>query len=139
MRRATLSAVAAVAFALLVAACGNKETRDTAPETVVGSVPTETGGAPAEPGEEPAAPSGEGDPTAGEEVFAAAACGSCHTLSAAGTNGTIGPNLDESQPDLELVIDRVTNGAGAMPAFGGTLSEQEIADVAAYVVASTSG
>ena len=37
-------------------------------------------------------------------------CGSCHTLADAGTNGTIGPNLDESQPPVELVVDRVTNG-----------------------------
>ena len=31
------------------------------------------------------------------------------------------------------MVDRVTNGAGAMPAFEGQLSEQQIADVAAYV------
>jgi mono/diheme cytochrome c family protein len=31
------------------------------------------------------------------------------------------------------VVDRVTNGQGQMPPFGGTLSEQQIADVAAYV------
>ena len=29
--------------------------------------------------------------------------------------GTIGPNLDESKPARELVVDRVTNGKGAMP------------------------
>jgi mono/diheme cytochrome c family protein len=51
----------------------------------------------------------------------------------------VGPNLDESQPDVELVVDRVTNGMGAMPPFGETLSEQQIQDVAAYVVESTSG
>ena len=139
MRRAALTALAALALAALLAACGNKETRDTAPETVVGSLPADTGGAPAETGEEPSAPAGEGDPAAGEAVFASAGCGSCHTLEAAGSNGTIGPNLDDAQPPLELVIDRVTNGMGAMPPFGATLSEQEIADVAAYVVASTSG
>jgi mono/diheme cytochrome c family protein len=138
MRRAALIALAALAVVLLVAACGNEETRTTAPETVVGSLPTDTG-TPAETGGEPAAPAGEGDPAAGEAVFASAACGSCHTLSAAGQNGTIGPNLDDTQPDFDLVVDRVTNGAGAMPSFSGTLSEQEIADVAAYVVASTSG
>ena len=54
-------------------------------------------------------------------------------------SGTVGPNLDDSQPSFELVVDRVTNGAGAMPAFEGQLSEQEIADVSAYVVESTSG
>ena len=30
-------------------------------------------------------------------------------------------------------IDRVTNGKGGMPAFGDSLSETQIADVAAYV------
>ena len=81
----------------------------------------------------------EGDAAAGEAVFADNGCASCHTLEAAGASGTIGPNLDESQPDFELAVDRVTNGAGAMPAFGDTLDEQQIADVAAYVVESTSG
>ena len=77
---------------------------------------------------------GEGDPVAGKEVFlGASGCGSCHTLADAGTSGTIGPNLDESQPTAELAADRVTNGQGAMPAFGDSLSEQQIADVAAYV------
>jgi mono/diheme cytochrome c family protein len=52
-----------------------------------------------------------------------------------------GPNLDASQPSFDLVIERVTNGKGPMPAFGqdGTLNEQEILDVAAYVVQSTQG
>ena len=39
----------------------------------------------------------------------------------------------------ELVVDRVTNGAGAMPSFEDQLDEQQIADVAAYVVESTGG
>ena len=80
-----------------------------------------------------------GDPAAGEEVFASAGCGGCHALEAAGSTGNVGPNLDESQPDAELVVDRVTNGAGAMPAFGDQLDEQQIQDVAAYVVDSTQG
>ncbi len=36
-----------------------------------------------------------GDPGAGKELFQKN-CGSCHTLAAAGTSGTIGPNLDQS-------------------------------------------
>jgi mono/diheme cytochrome c family protein len=80
-----------------------------------------------------------GDAEAGAAVFTEAGCGGCHTLEAAGSSGSIGPNLDESQPDLALVVDRVTNGQGAMPAFGDRLSEEEIRNVAAYVVASTGG
>ena len=80
-----------------------------------------------------------GDAAAGEAVFASAGCGACHTLKAAGSSGNIGPNLDEAKPDLELVINRVTNGKSPMPPFKGQLSEKQIQDVAAYVVASTQG
>ncbi len=75
---------------------------------------------------------GEGDAAAGKEVFAASGCGSCHTLADAGATGAVGPNLDETKPSYDLVVDRVTNGKGVMPAFG-DLSEQQIQDVAAYV------
>jgi cytochrome c553 len=87
---------------------------------------TETGGS--EPG---------GDAAAGESVFASAGCGACHTLEAAGSSGQVGPDLDESKPDAELVVDRVTNGKGAMPPFKGQLDEKQIQDVAAFVVEST--
>ena len=79
------------------------------------------------------------DATDGETIFAQAGCGSCHTLAAAGTTGTIGPSLDESQPDVQLVIDRVTNGMGAMPAFEGRLTEEQIQAVADYVAESAGG
>jgi cytochrome c551 len=78
---------------------------------------------------------GEGDAAAGEAVFTAN-CGSCHTLEEAGTSGNIGPNLDESTVDLDAAVQQVTEGGGGMPAFGGQLTEQEIQDVAAFVVAS---
>ena len=80
-----------------------------------------------------------GDPAAGESVYASAGCGACHTLAAAGSTGQVGPNLDESKPDAELVVDRVTNGGGAMPSFGSQLDEKQIQDVAAFVVDSTQG
>jgi mono/diheme cytochrome c family protein len=76
---------------------------------------------------------------AGEQVFASAGCVACHTLAAAGATGTVGPNLDDAQPPYDLVIERVTNGMGAMPSFKGQLSEQQIQDVAAFVVESTQG
>jgi mono/diheme cytochrome c family protein len=75
----------------------------------------------------------------GEAIFAEAGCGGCHTLDAAGTNGTVGPNLDDAKPDKELVVDRVTNGQGAMPSFKDQYSPEQIDAVAEYVVASTSG
>jgi mono/diheme cytochrome c family protein len=85
----------------------------------------------------PAAPAG--DPTAGKELFAANGCGSCHALADAGASGAIGPSLDETKPPYDLVVERVTNGKAPMPAFKGQLDDQQIADVAAYVVQATSG
>jgi mono/diheme cytochrome c family protein len=41
--------------------------------------------------------------------------------------------------DHALAVERVTNGSGAMPAFKGQLSDEEIQNVAAYVVQATSG
>ena len=69
----------------------------------------------------------------GGKVFASAGCGGCHVLSAAGSSGAVGPSLDAVKPSTALVIERVTKGMGAMPPFGDQLSEQQIADVAAYV------
>jgi mono/diheme cytochrome c family protein len=99
----------------------------------------ETGGAETGGAETVGGQAAGGDPVAGAEVFASAGCGSCHTLAEAGTSGTVGPNLDDSQPPHELVVDRVTNGQGVMPPFAGQLSDAEIQDVAAYVVQATSG
>jgi mono/diheme cytochrome c family protein len=98
---------------------------------------TETGEAPATT--EQAPPEATGDAEAGEAVFASAGCGGCHALEAAGASGAVGPNLDDAKPDAALVVDRVTNGKGAMPSFSDQLDEQQIQDVAAYVVASTQG
>lgn len=95
----------------------------------------ETGAAETGAGAPPAAP--PGDPAAGREIFDSAGCGGCHTLADAGSNGSVGPNLDDAKPPYDLVIDRVTNGKGVMPAFSGQLSEQQIQDVAAYVVQAT--
>lgn len=80
-----------------------------------------------------------GDASAGKEVFTSAGCAGCHTLADAGAGGTVGPNLDDAKPEKDLVITRVTNGMGAMPPFKGQLTDQQIADVAAYVVQATGG
>ena len=111
-------------------------TETTETETESGSETTET-----LPTETTAGGGGEaeGDPAAGEEVFASAGCGGCHTLEAAGSSGNVGPNLDDAKPSHDLVVDRVTNGQGAMPSFAGQLSDEQIQDVAAYVVESTQG
>jgi mono/diheme cytochrome c family protein len=76
---------------------------------------------------------GDGTSADGEAIFAEAGCGGCHTLEAAGATGTVGPNLDDTKPSKELVIDRVTNGKGAMPSFKDSYSAEQIAAVADYV------
>jgi len=80
-----------------------------------------------------------GNVAAGKQVFLSAGCSGCHTLQAAGATGTVGPNLDEKKPPFALVATRVTNGKSPMPSFRNTLTAQQIKDVSAYVVASTSG
>jgi cytochrome c6 len=77
-------------------------------------------------------------PTDGKSIFTAN-CGSCHTLADAGTSGAVGPNLDESKPPQELVVDRVTNGQGAMPSFKDSLDADQIQAVADYVAGAAGG
>ena len=70
----------------------------------------------------------------GKDVFLnKAACSSCHILADAGSDGQIGPNLNQIRPDKMRVINAVTNGIGVMPAFEGQLSSEEIEAVAHYV------
>ncbi len=131
MRRAT-PFIACLALAIGLAGCGGGEEVAPLPETIEGAVPQAT---------TTEAPTStlEGNAAAGEDVYASAGCGGCHTLAAAGSSGSIGPNLDDTKSDLGLTVDRVTNGRGAMPAFKAQLSEQQIADVAAFVVSNSSG
>jgi len=69
-----------------------------------------------------------------------AACGACHILKAAASEGNIGPNLDSLKPLEEQVKLVVTEGLGVMPAFGeeGLLTSEEI-DAVSYYVANSSG
>ena len=133
MRRPAVIAAAAALGALVLAACGAEGVVSPTPKTVIGTVasgPTF-----------PIVPAFhlKGDSTKGKSVFASAGCGSCHTLAAAHSTGTIGPDLDSLKPDYRAVTAQVTNGGGQMPAFKSSLSTQQIADVSAYVVSSTGG
>lgn len=73
----------------------------------------------------------------GKAVFASAGCGNCHTLKAAGSNGTVGPNLDQLKPPKARVAHQVEVGGGPMPSFKASLSAKQIQDVAAFVATST--
>ena len=66
-----------------------------------------------------------------------AQCGTCHTLQAAGSEGNIGPNLDQLKPTIPQIIYAVTNGIGVMQAWEGILTDEEIEAVAYYVFNST--
>jgi menaquinol-cytochrome c reductase cytochrome b/c subunit len=69
----------------------------------------------------------------GAKAFAGDACASCHTLKAAGTNGTVGPNLDSANPDYNTALEIITNGKGGMPAWKGKKTEDEIKCYAALI------
>jgi mono/diheme cytochrome c family protein len=132
MRRVALTSLA-VAAAVLLAGCGSRGVISPTPVTVIGTLPAAT--------VEPATPAFKltGDPVAGKALFLKSGCTGCHTLADAHSTGTVGPNLDQAKPDYRLATARVTLGKGAMPSFKGQLSDQQIADVASYVVKATGG
>jgi len=73
--------------------------------------------------------------TSGKDIFVAN-CGSCHTLAAAGTTGTVGPNLDQLKPAFARAQTQVINGGAIMPAFKGKLTPAQIKAVAMYVASN---
>ena len=69
----------------------------------------------------------------GKQIFSQS-CGTCHTLSDAGTSGSVGPVLDDLKPDKARVENAIKNGgagSGAMPA--NIVTGQEAEAVAEYV------
>jgi mono/diheme cytochrome c family protein len=99
------------------------------------------------PGAEP--PKVEGGP--GAQVFANNGCGGCHTLAAANSGGTTGPNLDEVLPGQtaamieESIVDpnaKIASGypANVMPSnFGESLSKKELEELIEFLSESTGG
>ncbi len=83
----------------------------------------------------PAAAAPADDPriAKGRDMFSSWGCTSCHALADAQSHGDVGPHLDGAGLTEAFIVNRVTNGQGAMPAFGGQLTEQEIADLAYYI------
>jgi mono/diheme cytochrome c family protein len=73
----------------------------------------------------------------GAKVFDSAGCGNCHTLQAAESKGTFGPNLDQLRPDQQTVERQVKNGGVGMPSFAKKLNEVQISQVAEFVSEST--
>ena len=121
-----------VSAALLAAGCGSEGTTQARPETVQGTIKTETTVA-------------KGDAAAGKQVFESQGCGSCHTFEAAGSTGNVGPNLDEAlqgkdaafiqqsivDPNAEVAPGYQPN---IMPqTYGSQLSEKQLADLVAFL------
>ena len=89
-----------------------------------------------------------GSPQAGRAVFVASGCGACHTFTAAGASGTVGPNLDQALKGKdaafihESIVDpnkEITSGysAGVMPQnFGQQLSQKQLDDLVAFLTSS---
>jgi len=93
----------------------------------------------------------------GEQIFTAAGCAGCHTFSPAGSNGTIGPSLDElaaaadqrepGKSAEEYVRESLTNpeaflaeGFGnAMPSYEGRLTDEQIQALIDYLLENGGG
>ena len=78
---------------------------------------------------------GGSTPTAspGLLLFQRGGCGGCHTLAAAGSTGTRGPDLDDKHPDAGKVVETVTRGKDSMPSFITVFSAAEIRELANWV------
>ena len=78
----------------------------------------------------------------GKQLFTQAAqpaCALCHTLRDAGSEGAVGPVLDELRPDATRVANALRNGLGNMPAYKDSLSEAQIQALALYVSRASGG
>ena len=132
-----LRAFALVPIVLALAACGGGKTTGAFPKTVIGSVPK-------------AAPV-KGDAVKGKALFASSGCGGCHTFKPAGTNGKVGPSLDNlaadakkanQGPEDQYAFESIKNPSGyvvpgfpngVMPNYGAQLKDSQIADLAAFL------
>jgi cytochrome c6 len=73
------------------------------------------------------------DLAAGKQIFQQN-CGTCHTLANAGTNGQVGPVLDQIKPDMQRVLNALKKGglgSGTMPA--NLVTGKQAQQVAKYV------
>lgn len=71
----------------------------------------------------------------GRQLFNDWSCSACHVLTDANGHGHIGPSLDGSTTiDKAFVINRVSNGQGQMPGFGGLMTAEQIDLLASYIM-----
>ena len=121
-------------LALALAGCGSGKVVTPTPVTVIGTVAQ--------------APSGS---AAGKALFLSNGCGGCHTYKAAGSNGKVGPDLDNLAADAKKAnkgsVEDYTKesiedpGAyvapgfpnGVMPVFKGKLTDSQISDLVGFL------
>ncbi len=60
-------------------------------------------------------------------------CAGCHTFAAAGTNGMVGPNLDQLSVTADRIAEQIRKGGGGMPPFEGQLTDEQIQALAKFV------
>jgi mono/diheme cytochrome c family protein len=93
----------------------------------------------------------------GEQIFTAAGCAGCHTFTPAGSNGTIGPNLNDlksaaekfakGKPPEEYVRESILKPdafvvpgfSNSMPSFDGRLTDQQVQALIDYLLKSGGG
>ncbi|MGH3009461.1 MAG: c-type cytochrome [Gaiellaceae bacterium] len=101
--------------------------------------------------------SGGGQVAAGKTLFASSGCSTCHTFTPAGSNGTIGPNLDtapaqdakaDGNMDLSAFIKQSITDPGAyiaqgfkapsvMPTTFGSLKPSQLDDLVAFILSGS--
>jgi cytochrome c oxidase subunit 2 len=130
VRRSVLIALAVA----LLAGCGGEETV-----------------APTGPVEGPLPKQEAGNAAAGKAVFVSNGCGGCHTFAAAGSKGTIGPNLDQALKgkDADFVRESIVDpnaeiAQGYQPnvmpqTYGQQLNSKQIADLVAFLLQGGGG
>ncbi len=142
LRRMRRAAVVLGAGVVLLAGCGSGQVVLPTAQKVVGSLPKAS--APAKivlP---------KGNAAKGKAIFAAQGCGGCHTFKPAGSNGTIGPDLDKlaqyaktaqrgdlTQFAAESIIHPTAylepSYGPQMPTTYASLPKQQLADLVAFL------
>lgn len=117
-------AVAAVVFAVVLLATRGEDRSSSAPTPTPAAVAA-----------------GKPDPTGGRLVVAQQGCGSCHRLAAAGSNGQIGPPLDQvlanhTPQSLAAKIQDPGQGSIMPQDFGQRMSFAELQALVDFLVAA---
>ncbi len=122
LRLTSLLAAAALAAALAAGCGGDDGGSGSGGGNGAGSAPEQT----------PQQVVDRGDAAGGKQVFADN-CAACHGEDGGGGTGPeLAGRQEFASPDV--VVEQVRDGGGGMPGFEGRLSDQELADVSAYVV-----